>query len=606
MRKLLFAVAFVFSSIQTRAAEHWIRVSTPHFEMYTTNGEKQAIGALQVFEQVRYFFMEKSPSKTAPNDVVRIIAFRSEKEYKPYKPNEGAFAYYLPSRKGDMIVMQDISSEHHQAAVHEYTHLIIKHLGLKFPIFLNEGLADLYSSLEPYGSKAMIGRPLEGRGALLKTQPWLDLNTLFAVDRDSPYYNESAKMSIFYAESWALVHMLALGKDYEANFPKFQAAVNGGRPVAECFQTIYGKSVAQVTKELQAYVNQSAVRAALFDVKLSKMELEPEVSEASELSVNLALADLLAAQKRTSQEAEERLTQLASAHPESAEVQESIGYLAWSQGESQKALQSFKLAQAKGSKNVPMLLDYAALLESSGNSEDALSVLDTAVTMKPDDQTTWFSLGMIATSAGKCSTALNAWAHVKSVKPDQAYSLFSAKAYCYLRLKSADLARQDAEKAKGYAKTPAEQLQVTTFLQDVDLYEHNQKQGIAGPARVITNPTQQPDAATDVPDKPTLRHSAPHELPRDVPSVGSAENLQHVEAVAKSLDCNSKVRHLHVLVNSKEMIFELTPEDVIVRNGNQKTVDMQCGPQKPYKVGIFYIPLAQPASADGSISEMVF
>ncbi len=86
----------------------------------------------------------------------------------------------------------------------------------------------------------------------------------------------------------------------------------------------------------------------------------------------------------------------------------------------------------------------------------------------------------------------------------------------------------------------------------------------------------------------------------------SAENLQRVEGVAKSLDCASRIRRLHVLVNSQEMVFEFSPEDIIIRNGKQNTIDMHCGPQKPYTVGIFYVPLGQPAPADGSISELVF
>jgi hypothetical protein len=208
----LAAVAILGTlSPNMKAAEHWIRLTTPHFEMYTTNGEKQGTAALSVFEQVRYFFLQNSKSKTASGTPVRIIAFRSEKEYRPYRLNEGAFAYYLRSRKVDYIVMQDISPEHHQVALHEYTHLVIEHLGLQFPIWFNEGLADLYSSLEPKGDQALLGRPLEGRLIILMTQSWLNLNALFAVGPDSPYDNERDKMSIFYAQSWALTHMLALG-----------------------------------------------------------------------------------------------------------------------------------------------------------------------------------------------------------------------------------------------------------------------------------------------------------------------------------------------------------------------------------------------------------
>src|SRR5579884_3211061 len=94
--RLLIALVFCLRAF---AAEHWIRLTTPHFEMYTTNGERQAAAALRQFEQVRYFFMQSSPSKSAPDGTVRIIAFRSEKEYKPYRLNGGSDAYYLRSRK---------------------------------------------------------------------------------------------------------------------------------------------------------------------------------------------------------------------------------------------------------------------------------------------------------------------------------------------------------------------------------------------------------------------------------------------------------------------------------------------------------------------------
>ncbi len=121
-------------------------------------------------------------------------------------------------------------------------------------------------------------------------------------------------------------------------------AIASGRSASDCFQSVYGKSLAQITADLHAYLHQSTVQAAVFDVKLSKPDLEPEVSDASPFSVDLALADLLASQKKTQAEATERLSKLAQDHPESADVQESLGYLAWEQGDLAKARESFKLA----------------------------------------------------------------------------------------------------------------------------------------------------------------------------------------------------------------------------------------------------------------------
>ncbi|HEX7362136.1 MAG TPA: hypothetical protein VF283_16725, partial [Bryobacteraceae bacterium] len=129
-KKLALLLLPLIAAGNLGAAEHWIVLKTPHFEMYTTNSPKQGTKALKIFEQVRYFFMEVNPSKTAPATPVRIIAFRNEKQYKPYRFNEGAFAYYQRGRKCDYIVMQDISSEHYRTAIHEYTHLIVEHLGL--------------------------------------------------------------------------------------------------------------------------------------------------------------------------------------------------------------------------------------------------------------------------------------------------------------------------------------------------------------------------------------------------------------------------------------------------------------------------------------------
>jgi hypothetical protein len=80
-----------------------------------------------------------------------------------------------------------------------------------------------------------------------------------------------------------------------------------------------------------------------------------------------------------------------------------------------------------------------------------------------------------------------------------------------------------------------------------------------------------------------------------------------VEAVARSFDCDSKVHQLHVAVDGKEMVLEFDhPDSVIVRNATDNYLDMQCGPQKPFKVGIFYVPSHLPGKVAGGIRELVF
>ncbi len=578
------------------AAENWIRLDTAHFEMYTTNGQKQATAALQIFEQVRSFFLERSVSKSVPATPVRVIAFRSEKEYRPYRLNEGAFAYYTRSRKVDYIVMQDIDATHYHAAVHEYTHLIVEHLKLNLPIWLNEGTADLYSTLEAEGKKTIVGKPIPEDVAILRSQQWLPLNTLFSVDHDSPYYNQRDKMQIFYAESWALTHMLTLGKAYIANFPKFLAAVSARRPIADCFETVYGKSIAQVDADLHAYLQQAAVQVSVFDSKLEKPDLEPDVAPASDPSLNLALADLLACNPKYMPEAMTRLSKLAVDDPASPDVQESLAYLLWQQGDPSRAREHFQLAAEKGSHNPEMLFHYSQLLlESGGPKDEVMNLLVRATALKPAYDDALYTLGMLDMETGKWSAALANLSQIKTVSPDRAFSLFSALAFSNWKLNAPDPARVMADRARQYARDPDE-ISRATKLQEMLANKPPNPAGQSGPSLSESAP---PDA----PERPTLLHRP---LAPDEPTI-RMPNLQHVEAVAKFFTCDPKTPLLRVIVQSHEMTFIIAnPASVIVRNSPNGTVDFSCGAQKSTKLGIFYTPPTPGTKADGSIVELVF
>src|ERR1022692_3634357 len=137
MKRTIILWIFLFSALPLAAAEEWIKLVTPHFELLTTAGEKKGREAILYFEQVRNFFEQALPSRHVPDFPVRIVAFRSEKQYHPYRFNEAAFAYYVRTRARDYIVMEDIAPEHYRLAVHEYTHSIIEHSGLKLPVWMN-------------------------------------------------------------------------------------------------------------------------------------------------------------------------------------------------------------------------------------------------------------------------------------------------------------------------------------------------------------------------------------------------------------------------------------------------------------------------------------
>ena len=172
-------------------------------------------------------------SETYPHPLFRLSRSRSEQEYRARGINPGACGYYQRTRRADYIVMRDLAPEHHQIGVHEYTHFVFEHSGLTLPLWLNEGLADLYSSVAGSQGHVVLGRAPFGRLYTLENQSWMDLDTLLDVGSDSPYYSQPQKMLLFYAESWAFTHMLGPQLGLCRGFPKFVESVSAGANARE-------------------------------------------------------------------------------------------------------------------------------------------------------------------------------------------------------------------------------------------------------------------------------------------------------------------------------------------------------------------------------------
>ena len=249
---LILVLLAAEATIPAFAADQWTRITTPNFELYTTAGEKKGKETVRRFEQVREFFLKASPVRASWDFPVRIVEFETAEQYQPFLPiNTVAAAYFLATPARDYIVLGNQAAVNDAIAIHEYMHLIIRHSGLKIPIWLNEGWADVYSTLRPMGKETAVGDLLDDRMNSLKADKWLTFDELTSTDQTSPNYHEASRVGIFYAESWALAHMLYLSPDYEANFGKFVIALHRGSSAAQAVQTAFGRTPDDVYKDLQ-------------------------------------------------------------------------------------------------------------------------------------------------------------------------------------------------------------------------------------------------------------------------------------------------------------------------------------------------------------------
>jgi hypothetical protein len=422
------------------AAERWIAVRTPHFELYTTNSQRKSIEAITAFEQARVFFRNSIGFQSAADLPVRIIAFRSESEFAPYRPSRGAVAYYQRTPQRDVIVMQDLESDY-QTAFHEYTHLIIEHAELDLPPWLNEGLAELYSSLEPRGSDVIVGRPIRARTAALQNRQWLDLRIVVNATQASSYCREPEAMSIFYAQSWLLTHMLALDQRYRHGFGRLVSTLSTGSSTEDAFRRVYSKTAEQIAVDLREYFERPTFRVPIADVALQATHFETQVQVLDRHQSDLALADLQAA----------------------------LGFNAWHRDDDDSARRYFRAAIAFGAEDPGMLYRYAMLLGTNEpRTNEAIRTLQRTLAAHPDRADARYALGLWLMKTRDYQAAFDTLSSLKSVGPDRAYSLFSALAYCAIELHDPALARRFAAAAARYAVTQDERNRVQTVFEHLD------------------------------------------------------------------------------------------------------------------------------------------
>jgi tetratricopeptide (TPR) repeat protein len=372
--------------------------------------------------------------------------------------------------------MSDLAPEHRQIGVHEYTHFVFEHSGLTLPLWLNEGLADLYSSVAGSQGHVVLGRAPFGRVYALEKESWIDLGTLLDVGRDSPYYSQPQKMLLFYAESWALTHMLVLSQDYAAAFPKFVELISSGVSSRESLAKIYGKGPDQVMSDLRAYLSRRQLPTHVFDLDLAAAEIEPQPLAAPREQADLALADLAVSTANMESAGAAALNSFSGRYPDSPEAEESLGYLALRHNRSEEARLHFQKAVDRHS-TAPDVIFYLAHLDASAgaSSDSVIALLNRALEINPAYYEARLELGFVAAKAKKfeiAAAALTAAAQLAAQNgnphPEHAYVLSYTLAYCYAQLHQPERAFEYAERASHAVRNSQDQEQTANLLRYID------------------------------------------------------------------------------------------------------------------------------------------
>jgi hypothetical protein len=622
-RRIMVLFCFLLmgtSAVRLQSEPKWIRMQSPNFDVLSSAGERETRNTLNYFEQVREFFLKfngHAPKEPAP---VTIVIFGSEKEYEPYSLNKLALAYFLPRRDRDYIVMGRTGELAEQVATHEYTHLIAEHAGLHYPPWLNEGLAELFSTFTILNGSIAIGDPIPNRILALREDSWVPLSTIMAADHDSPYYNESGKVGSLYNEGWAAVHFIGTTKEYRPKFSAYLTAVANGTDSAEAIQTVYGKSLSTFETELRGYIGQGAFNHLIAKIEIDRTKKEVAAEAASPFDVKIALTDI---DSRPNALTERRrvLEEMKLQNPGRPEPWAGLAYLDWQEGKSSQASEGFAKAYALGAHSNRMLWDYGRLAQSS-HPQESVKVLKELAALEPNRAEVQIELAWSQYYARQLNDALMTLAGTKLERIEQAPRFFSAQAYVQLGMGDTIAASRTVEILKRYAKTDADRMQVDRLSRTLE----NSRSASANRPRVAV--ATEPDAAateraaiatdplTTPSEPPTLRRAPPGPPPAPpAPPAGvvGAEAFRKLDVVSGTLtefvcppNGGTGFRFVIDTPEGKKLFSFKDPESISIRGKEGGKVDLYCGRQDAKSKVRAEYQKTEEAGVDGALKTLTF
>jgi Flp pilus assembly protein TadD len=394
----VLAECVLLSAIAWAGDVRWVEVRSPRFSVITDAGEKRGREVALRFEQMRAVFgkllVKAKVSQTVP---LQIVAFRNTKEMRQFaplwhgKPTEVAGLFQGGSDRS--YIMLDLSVFDPYAVVfHEYAHQLLNaNLGFGTPLWFDEGFAEYFSSIEIDGKNANVGKPVE-HAAFLRDTKRMKVADLFQVQHDSGTYNESGDhRSLFYAESWLVVHYL-FDTNAAPKLGQYLELRDQGRPLEEAFSQAFGLTPAAFDKALSGYIDRN--RYVYYKMPL------PEVPDSSAYTMaplsdpqaKAVTADIHLHSPDYRERALREFEEVLHLDPDNVTALSGVGYSYLQRQDYAKASEFFRRAAQHDAKDARIHY-YAGLLvqregPAAGNDPEKMQEmkreLETAVALDPD------------------------------------------------------------------------------------------------------------------------------------------------------------------------------------------------------------------------------
>ena len=247
----------------------WFETRTAHFNIYSCGAPQEVNGLAARLEQFCEAYTLLAGAKAVASPPIVVMAFPDPDSMKPFLPlyqgKPANLAGFFKRGNDENLIVLALPPTNSaftglEVIFHEYAHVLFRHNARIWPLWLGEGMADVYCTFETTGYTIRIGKPMPPYLRLLARERLLPLAELFAITRDSPQYNERERQGIFYAQSWLLTHYLMAGGQltYQARFGLFTQLLREGQFPEQAFSNALRTSLPTMDAELRRYLERGA------------------------------------------------------------------------------------------------------------------------------------------------------------------------------------------------------------------------------------------------------------------------------------------------------------------------------------------------------------
>jgi len=268
----------------------WVEVHSTHFSVLTDGGEKRGREVALRMEQMRnvlgQLLLKDKLKMSVP---ITVLVLKSDKQYGNIAPAKHSMeaGLYIPGTDRIYIVLNLFEVEPWRAVAHPLAHYFLNYNYPPAQGWFDEGLAEYFGAMRVTDKQVEIGGDPELTGEwyedifdparpgsliadagptrkpavpqsltqLVSSPIWLSMVDLFTMKHDTSGVKEGTHHTLYYAQSWMVLHYLINKNKMPEAGTYFDLVLNQKVPVDKAIVQAFDLSPAQMEEAVRGYFN---------------------------------------------------------------------------------------------------------------------------------------------------------------------------------------------------------------------------------------------------------------------------------------------------------------------------------------------------------------